>query len=302
MEPHLFVDSWKRIDRAIAHGKAFKSEWERVVNPESYTTSISVDSDWTHGSIKSVTNIVSENDMALELGEFFYQLRAALDAAVYQVSVMEQGCEPPANENRVEFPICHSPKVFDRNPLNTDPFPQQLRDWIETIQPYNTAKTETMNYSTLNRKLEILHNCARKDRHRRLHLVAAVPTAIDWEFTITGPGRITYETPIQANFLEDECIFLEFGIEGVRSELATNIKLESAISIEVSLNEVPIPAGSNLGTELESIVKAVQFVIEFFESGYVGRFSNYIIPQDGAHTGHEHSHFRRVGRRTSAHS
>ena len=272
MKPRLFVDSWKRIDRAIKHGKAFKAEWDRVVNPESYTTSISVNSDWTHGSIKSVTNIVPENDMALELGEFFYQLRAALDAAVYQVSVMEQGVEPPAHENRVEFPIYHAPEVFNRNPLNTDPFPQQLRDWLETIQPYNTAKTAQTDYSTLNRRLEILHNCARKDRHRRLHLVAAVPTVMDLEFTITGPGRITYETPIQANFLEDECVFLEFGIEGVRPERTTNIKLESAISIEVSLSEVPVPMGSNLGTELQWVVKAVEYVIEFFESGYVGRF------------------------------
>lgn len=272
MSKRLFVDSWKRIDRAIEHGKAFKAEWERVVNPESYSTSISMNSDWTHGSIKSVTNIPPENDMALELGEFFYQLRAALDAAVYQVSVMEQGCEPPAHENRVEFPICHDPNMFNRNPLNTDPFPLQLRSWIESIQPYNTAKTASTDYSTLNRRLETLHNCARKDRHRRLHLVAAVPTTMDWEFTITGPGRITYETPIQTNFLEGECVFLEFGVEGVRPESPTNIKLESAISIEVSLGEVPIPTGSNLGTELQWIVKAVEFVINFFESGYVGRF------------------------------
>ena len=272
MKPRLFVDSWKRIERAIAHGEAFKAEWERVINPESYTTSISVNSDWTQGAIKAVTNVAPENDMALELGEFFYQLRAALDAVVYQVSVMEQGCEPPAHEDRVEFPICHTPKGFDRNPINTDPFPQQARDWLETIQPYNTAKTVGTKYPTLNRRLEILHNCARKDRHRRLHMVAAVPTAIDWEFTITGPGHITYENPIQANFLEDECVFLEFGIEGVRSRSATNIKLESAISIEVSLNEVPIPPGSNLGTELHWIVKATEYVVEFFESGYVGRF------------------------------
>lgn len=272
MQKRLFVDSWKRIDRAIAHGKAFKTEWERVVNPESYTTSISVNSDWTHGTLKAITNVVPEDDMALELGEFFYQLRAALDAAVYQVAVMEQGCEPPANENRVEFPICHAPKVFDRNPINTDPFPQDARDWLETIQPYNTAKTAATDYSTLNRRLEILHNCARKDRHRRLHIVAAVPTAFDWQFTITGPGRITFTNPLQANFLEDECIFLEFGIEGVLAARTTNIKLESAISIEVFLDEVPIPSGSNLGTELAWIVKAVEFIIRYFESGYVGRF------------------------------
>lgn len=264
----VFEDSWKRIRRAMIHGRAFKAEWERIVNPESYTTLIDVNSDGTHGTLKAITNIAPEDDMALELGEFFYQLRAALDAAVYQVSIFEQGADPPAHENRVEFPICHSPEVFNRNPINTAPFPQELRDWLESIQPYNIIKTAATNYSTLNRKLEILHNCARKDRHRRLHAVAAVPTAIDWDFHITGPGKITSVTPVQANFLEDECVFLEFGIEGMVAKETTNIQLETAMSIEVSFEEIPVPTGSDLGSELKRIIDATDFVVRKFEDGY----------------------------------
>jgi hypothetical protein len=266
--PRLLIDAWKRIERARTHGLAFKAECERIINPATYTTVPEMNSDWTRGTIKAVTNVVSKNDIALELGELFYQLRAALDAAVYQVAVMQHGSEPPPDENRIEFPICPTPEAFNRNPINKPPFPQPLRDWLETIQPYNTAKTEALKYSALNRKLEIVHDCARKDRHRRLHIVAAVPTALDWEFKIEGPGHVTFVNPLPANFLENECVFLEFGFEGSTKTETTNIKMATAIAIEVAFPEVPVPAGGNLGSELAALIYCTEFVLQYFESGY----------------------------------
>ena len=227
-----------------------------------------MNSDWTRGAIKAITNIVPENDAAIELGEFFYQLRAALDALVYQVAVLHHGSDPPPHENTVEFPIYIDPSKFNRNPVNRPPFPNKLRDWLETIQPYNVAKTAALDYAGLNRKLEIIHDCARKDRHRRLHIFAAVPTAIDWDFIIEGPGKVTFINPLPANFLENECVFLEFGFEGTTRNETTNIKLATAMSIEVSFPEVPIPVGSNLGSELSNLLQAAVFVARYFESAY----------------------------------
>lgn len=264
----LFIDAWKRIERARKHGLAFKGECERIINPEAYTTIPEMNSDWTRGTVKAVTNVIRENDISLELGEFFYQLRAALDAAVYQVAVMQHGSEPPPNENRIEFPICPTPDAFNRNPVSKPPFPQRLRDWIETIQPYNTAKTASMKYAALNRKLQIIHDCARKDRHRRLHIVAAVPTALDWEFQIEGPGRVTFVNPVPGNFLENECVFLEFGFEGSTKTETTNIKLATAVAIEAAFPEVPVPPGSNLGSELAVLIYCAEFVLRSFESEY----------------------------------
>ncbi len=244
-----------------------KTECERIIDPEAYTTVPEMNSDWTHGTVKAVTNVVPENDVALELGEFFYQLRAALDAAVYKVAVMmNHGIEPPPDENRIEFPICPNSAAFDRNPVNKPPFPKEVRDWLETIQPYNTAKTAALDYAPLNRSLQIIHDCARKDRHRRLHIVAAVATAFDWEFKIEGPGRVTSVNLLPANFLENECVFLEFGFEGTTKTETTNIQLATAMSIEVSFDEVPVPLGSNLGTELAKLLYCTEFVLGKFES------------------------------------
>lgn len=263
--PQLFIDSWKRLRRAYTHGIAFKTECERIIDPEAYQTVPNMNSDWTHGTIKAITNVVPENDAALELGEFFYQLRAALDAVVYQVAVIHHGSDPPPYENSVEFPICSDSTSFNRNPVNRPPFPNKLRDWLETIQPYNAAKTVATNYPWVNERLRVIHDCARKDRHRRLHVIAAIPTAIDWDFIIEGPGRVTFINSLPANFLENECEFLEFGFEGTMKTETTNIKLATAMSIEVSFAEVPIPVGSNLGTELSKLYQATEFVLRYFE-------------------------------------
>jgi hypothetical protein len=73
---------------------------------------------------------------------------------------------------------------------------------------------------------------------------------------------------LPANFLENECVFLEFGFEGTTRNETTNIKLATAMSIEVSFPEVPIPVGSNLGSELSNLLQAAVFVARYFESAY----------------------------------
>ncbi len=188
--PH-FTDSWKRIERAVVHGKAFKAEWESLIQPESYRVFIEMESDWTSGVAKAVPHVIPKNDLALELGEFFYQLRAALDAAVYQAAIFAEGVDTPTKQDSIEFPIYIDSGKFNKNPINKPPFPEELRDWLESIQPYNTAKTANTNYSTLNGTLKLLHDCARKDRHRRLHVIAAVPIQLNCGFEITEPGKIT---------------------------------------------------------------------------------------------------------------
>lgn len=262
----LFEDSWKRIDRAVVHGEAFRAEWEGLINPNSYRVFIEMETDWTSGAAKAVPLVVTKNNMALELGEFFYQLRACLDALVYQVAVISECSDPPANQDSVEFPIYINPKKFDRNPINNPPFPEEMRNWLETIQPYNTAKTAGTTYSTLNKTLGLLHDCARKDRHRKLHVVAAVPIETKWDFKVSGAGKITFVNPVRANFLENESVFLVFGTEGIIRGDGTNIGLNTEIVVNISIDEIPVPSGGNIGAELTRLVQAAEFIINTFES------------------------------------
>jgi hypothetical protein len=50
--------------------------------------------------------------LALDLGEFLYQLRAALDACIHQAAILESGKDPHPDEKALEFPICVSSEEF----------------------------------------------------------------------------------------------------------------------------------------------------------------------------------------------
>ena len=69
---------------------------------------------------------------------------------------------------------------------------QELNDWISTIQPYSAEKTRDDSDFGLNVTLELLHNCARKDRHRRLHVAAVVPRSIEYIYNCNGKSAYVY--------------------------------------------------------------------------------------------------------------
>lgn len=250
----------------MTHAHAFDAQWKALVNPESYETSIQMNSDWTEGIIKAVPNgPMPENDLALELGEMFYQLRAALDAAVYQAFIFSGGFAVSTDENRAEFPIYTTEGHFERNPVNKRPFPKKLRDWLELIQPYNIEKAPTR---VTVQALQLLHDCSRKDRHRRLHVVAAVPTNIVWEFFVSEPGKITSVQTIPANFFDDKMEFLVFRLEGATPDSNIQIKLNTDVLIEVAVDEIPSVSSEDIGNKINWIFHTVTAAINHFEGAF----------------------------------
>ena len=49
----------------------------------------------------------------LILGEFPYELRAALDNALYAVAIIDSGQNPPPNASQLEWPICSTPESWE---------------------------------------------------------------------------------------------------------------------------------------------------------------------------------------------
>jgi hypothetical protein len=261
----LFSESRKRLDRAVVHAESVKKIWESLIDPKSYNTVIEMNGDWTEGIVKYVrSSPLPENELAIEFGEMFYQLRAALDHLVYKASVLAEGVDPPSNENRVEFPICIDAAKFTRSTVNDPPFPNQLRDWIEEIQPYNAAKHTGTDLEYVVHALRILHDCARKDRHRRLHVVGAVATQFRWDFLL-WPGRLLSVQPLSMNLLEGNNEFLRIKVDGFIPGGNGKIQLNSELISEISIDEIPITKPGESGAALNAVFVAVQQVIEYFE-------------------------------------
>src|SRR6266571_3971800 len=103
-----FVGCWQRIERAEAHRKAFAEAWNSFCDDVPYSPNLHIEDDGT-GSISIIPRYDSlPVAFALDLGEFLYQLRAALDGAVYGAAIRESGQNPPPDEKRLEFPVCSS--------------------------------------------------------------------------------------------------------------------------------------------------------------------------------------------------
>ena len=260
----LFPDSVKRLNRAVLHFNAAQAEITKFIQPDGHSVVIEMNEEWTEGVAKTRLPSVPENDIALELGEFFYQLRAALDALIYQASIYSEGASPPSNEEKVEFPICIDEGKFNRNAVNKAPFPKELRDWLLSIQPY-IAHDPRHPCHSLSRYLQILHDCARIDRHRRLHVAGVASFDVGTEFK-TSPNVIVYGIEaVDGKILQDEAVFLRFKVPKSISTDPKKIELKSKFRLQIAVSDLPIPEGSDTGKELRRIIDAVALVIGFFK-------------------------------------
>jgi hypothetical protein len=145
-----FKNSRNRLDRATHHAKAFTAEWDAILHDESCIPVFikNPNTGWydvlVHLSPDSAERI-ERNTISLELGEFAYQLRAALDGLIWEAITRTQGAEPPSDAkylSRLEFPLAPTWKAndVDAGRFYGFPFPQNLIDWMKTIQPDATEK------------------------------------------------------------------------------------------------------------------------------------------------------------------
>lgn len=240
--PEWFDTSWDRIARAKAHGQAFAEAWNGLDKNDLYDTTVYVEDDGT-GYI-SLTQIEPfPSDLSLELGEFLYQMRAALDACVYDLACVNTGQDPPPDENRLEFPVCRTANAFKNSTRKIAPLTDKQRSIIEAVQPYNRPPGLTPSElpDSFNRGLNILNDWARIDRHRRLHLMATwasnIQPKIDIPLGVTVEEfTIVREEPF---ILESEHILARFRLGGYVPE--SRIQGNPNLSLDVLVNESPLP-------------------------------------------------------------
>jgi hypothetical protein len=266
--PHLFEDSRKRLKRAKVHAEAFWDEVLRMFPKDGYTVNLDKENERTW--ITTAVFKVSPDDelLSLELGEFFYQLRAALDALIWKAVWIKDGCEPPANANRLEFPICPNKGKFDTAAIHKFNFPQELRDWISTIQPYSAEKPIGDPEQGLNNTLKTLHDCARKDRHRRLHVAAAVASIVQLDFLDGFPEGVTVRSAeiLPADFLKGKNAFLRIELASESGALPSFQRhLATALKIDISVDEITNWTPEGFPGEIIRFGSLTEHIINRFE-------------------------------------
>jgi hypothetical protein len=257
----LFVESHNRIRRAQAHAGTFTNAYIKFLHDKPYGLAHEKRDD-RNGVIKLVPRKFLEWDLPLVLGEYFYQLRAALDGAMWQAYLLCGGAQgsPKIRERDVYFPICETPDSLKNAAFQKLPLPNDLGVWLNSIQPCNRSKSTneiTDNLLMINRR-------STADRHRQMHLVGTVVRSDTPLITLTPPAALTYVKSVAADPLKGEYVICEFGFEGMTSE--TEINVDGKFAIQIKVEE--IPDDLEIMVRLFNLIGTAQKVIGKFDTAF----------------------------------
>jgi hypothetical protein len=160
-----FDGVWDRMRRAKAHREAASEAWSTwLTDYEPYGPWLDIDDDG-NGTLSIRQFSPPPSVLAIELGEWLYNLRAALDYTVYAVAIFDTKSDPPPNESVLQWPICESELSFRQNSYRIKPLSEKHRAWIEEAQPYASGSEPT------HAAIYWVNHLARIDRHRQLQVV-----------------------------------------------------------------------------------------------------------------------------------
>ena len=266
----IFEGCRQRIKRADFHKEVGAKLWNDAIPHKAHTPIVKVHADGTGSVHVSTADADLMIQISIEFGEMFYQLRAALDACIYECAVLESGKNPPPNETALQFPICPTRKHFKDAARNIAPLPVELKRLVEFVQPYNAPEVaDDMKVESIQRTLFILNEWARIDRHRRLHVIGIIPTIVNPQFRLPpGTSLAWVNVTAGGGVLYDESEVATFKIDGFR--VGMNIQVNPNISFEIAVNEAPLPCASNdiLGERIRMMQATVESMIDSFERHY----------------------------------
>jgi hypothetical protein len=211
--------------------------------------------------------------LPLILGEYAYQLRAALDGLIWDAITFTQGAEPPSDANRLEFPILNgNVRDFKNCAFLTFPFPDKLKVWLESIQPGSAEKPLDDPDRGLANALEDVHNLARLDRHRRLRIIGAYPTQLHANivFEPSEGFKAIGREGLPCNILGGEYDLLRFKVESATGITPRKIRIETGAKFEIFFEDLPPMDDTPSGEQLGMLGRAVQYVISRFEEEFAG--------------------------------
>jgi hypothetical protein len=263
-----FESCRERIERAKAHRDTLSDDWNTFIKKDSYSVRVHVQTNGT-GRIYVRPNFsVLPPRFSLVFGEMVYQLRAVSDGCVYDAATLHSNQNPPPDEDHLEFPICKSPEGFKNSARCIKPLPQECRDFIESVQPYKTPKNLEPKHMVMsfNRSLGILHDWARKDRHRKLHLLGAWATKASPMIRVPGGATVTAIELAGSGFLKDESEIAKFRIDGFVPGMRVSANPSLAVDIAVDEEPPPCAASDVLGNRLFNVFLFVESAVTAFEA------------------------------------
>lgn len=251
----------RRIDRAKSHTYALAKLWNSRDAHDAYTHRVEMRDDGTGELFLSPTDPDWLGTFAVQFGEVLYQLRATLDSCIYDSAIVKTGKNPPPDEGKLQFPICESSKEFKGRAHYIAPLADEVKAFIESIQPYQTTPKEK---AEVGRILDVLNDYSREDRHRTLPVIGALPSEISGFLNVQAGMAVERVIIDDPRLLEHESHLATFKIRSFRRGQHVSVNLK--IAMEIALNRA---------NRFEIISKGPAVMIAVVE-GIVGEFQGLL--------------------------
>ncbi len=238
----------ERIKRAEAHRHNMTEAWNAFLDSDPYTATSYIKDDGEGFIFVTPREGGVPVEIGLLFGEMLYQLRAALDGAVYASAIQGIRNGSISNPEHLEFPIRVNEPVTAQQikgfMQQIAPLSLKRKKIIELVQPYNTPTLEPkLLLFSHNRSLCFITDLARKDRHRQLHVLGSLASEIFPQVREPIGTKVKYLFPSGPVVLEHKQEVARFKIEGWKRgmEIQTNPNL----AIDMYLNGLPVAAHPN---------------------------------------------------------
>lgn len=265
-----FEGCCSRIARAEAHHANLAKTWNEFIDEEPYYAYADIASDGSGHLLVEPRYSPLPDMFAIELGEFLYQIRAALDASVYAVAIRETGKDPPPNARDLGFPICASLNEFRRQDTRIRPLRGTRREFIESVQPFNMPDlSPELAVFNFNRMLGVLNHWSIIDRHRRLHVVGSWASDASPKLRLPVGCRLQQIEVREGTILESDGVIASFRLSGFVEGM--DVQVNPDVTIGIAVDEAPRPCADNdtLANRMRCMIKGARFIAWGLERSFL---------------------------------
>ena len=258
-----FEGSWHRFDRATTHRESASAEWNAFLDSDPYDVLLYVD-DEGNGTLTIQQVAPVPPIIGVLFGEYFYNLRTALDYLVYDVAIHDSDANPPPRADSLQFPIYSNPDTWSRNEYRIDPLSEKHRGWLKDIQPCFRSDGHPEWDG-----LYWLNELARLDRHRQLHVVGGYITESAPLIDAPHATAVLFEDVDPYVFVEDDTEIARFKV--VPHTRYDKVEGNPQTAIDIEIREWARMRPTNLAwTKWTLRIRCL--VVEAYVDAVIGRF------------------------------
>lgn len=159
----IFDFAFARLDHAESKRREFGESWSRYISHHPWDIDVRNVTPTTF-EILAVAREQAPVQLSLAFSDWLATIRAALDNGLYAWVASATGQDPPPQAERIQYPICSTPKEYASQRRRLSGVPQDILDKVEAAQPYQSP------YGPESNLFYWVHELARTDRHRSLHV------------------------------------------------------------------------------------------------------------------------------------